>query len=46
VLHTFMGTDGANPNVGVIRDSAGNLYSTTTRGGANGKQPIRFHFWQ
>ena len=23
MLHTFMGTDGANPNVGVIRDSAG-----------------------
>jgi uncharacterized repeat protein (TIGR03803 family) len=34
VLHSFMGgTDGANPNSGVIRDSAGNLYGATNGGG-------------
>jgi uncharacterized repeat protein (TIGR03803 family) len=26
VLHNFTGADGVGPNVGVIRDSAGNLY--------------------
>jgi uncharacterized repeat protein (TIGR03803 family) len=28
-------TDGAMPSAGLIRDSAGNLYGTTNRGGAN-----------
>jgi uncharacterized repeat protein (TIGR03803 family) len=38
VLYTFTGgADGMFPQVGVIRDSAGNLYGTTTLGGsANG----------
>jgi uncharacterized repeat protein (TIGR03803 family) len=29
--------DGANPNGGVINDSAGNLYGTASKGGAQGK---------
>lgn len=34
VLHTFTGgTDGMDPETGVIRDPAGNLYGTTTYGG-------------
>ncbi len=34
VLYTFQrGADGAAPRAGVIRDSAGNLYGTTTTGG-------------
>jgi uncharacterized repeat protein (TIGR03803 family) len=34
VLYSFTGgADGANPQAGVIRDSAGNLYGTTVNGG-------------
>jgi hypothetical protein len=34
VLHTFTGApDGANPEAGVFRDTAGNLYGTTRAGG-------------
>ncbi len=37
VLHRFHGKpDGENPNAGVIRDAAGNLYSTTSSGGTYG----------
>jgi uncharacterized repeat protein (TIGR03803 family) len=36
VLYSFTGgVDGANPQAGLIRDSAGNLYGTTYLGGAN-----------
>jgi uncharacterized repeat protein (TIGR03803 family) len=38
VLHSFNSTttDGANPQVGLVRDSVGNLYGTTGIGGAFG----------
>jgi uncharacterized repeat protein (TIGR03803 family) len=33
VLHTFEGTDGGNSSAKLVRDSAGNLYGTTSAGG-------------
>ena len=37
VLYNFTGfTDGGRPQTGVVRDAAGNLYGTTTFGGATG----------
>jgi uncharacterized repeat protein (TIGR03803 family) len=38
VLHTFTGGfDGGSPSTGLAQDAAGNLYGTTTLGGASGK---------
>ncbi|HEX8817653.1 MAG TPA: choice-of-anchor tandem repeat GloVer-containing protein [Terriglobales bacterium] len=37
VLYSFNGASGANPFGGLILDSAGNLYGSTSAGGANGK---------
>src|ERR1700674_3966070 len=34
VLYDFTGTDGAIPEAGLVRDTAGNLYGTTEVGGA------------
>jgi uncharacterized repeat protein (TIGR03803 family) len=41
VLYSFAGgSDGATPNGGVIEDSAGALYGTTTAGGASGSGTV------
>jgi uncharacterized repeat protein (TIGR03803 family) len=36
VIHTFNGSDGANPAMRLISDPAGNLYGITPSGGAYG----------
>lgn len=36
VIHTFTGSDGAEPASGLVIDSEGNLYGTTANGGAYG----------
>lgn len=41
LLYSFRcGTDGAYDNSGVVRDAAGNLYGTTTRGGTYGNGAV------
>lgn len=40
ILHSFAGLgDEANPDAGLLRDSAGNLFGTTTMGGTNNMGP-------
>ena len=36
IIFEFRGADGESPYAGVIRDAAGNLYGTTSEGGASG----------
>jgi uncharacterized repeat protein (TIGR03803 family) len=36
VLASFNGTNGTNPEAGLIADAAGDLFGTTSLGGANG----------
>jgi uncharacterized repeat protein (TIGR03803 family) len=40
VLYQFTGSDGANPQAGLIMDSSGNLYGTTSQGGAYGQGTV------
>jgi uncharacterized repeat protein (TIGR03803 family) len=41
VLYNFTGgADGSNPFVGLVRDTAGNLYGTTAGGGASGQGTV------
>lgn len=41
-LHDFTGQDGSCPTGGVIVDASGNLFGTTSAGGANNGQGVVF----
>ena len=36
ILYAFSGPDGSSPNTSLVEDASGNLFGTTTTGGANG----------
>lgn len=36
ILHSFVGTDGCQPEGGLVMDSAGNMYGVTSTGGTDG----------
>jgi uncharacterized repeat protein (TIGR03803 family) len=40
ILHRFNRTDGASPYAALLRDAAGNLYGTTSEGGAHNKGTV------
>lgn len=40
VLHSFSGNDGIAPEGGLVRDAAGNLYGTTSRGGTSDRGTV------
>ena len=40
VLHSFTGSDGENPEAGLVFDAVGNLYGTTIAGGASACKPL------
>lgn len=40
ILHTFEGTDGAEPVAALFMDASGNLFGTTARGGKHGKGAV------
>jgi hypothetical protein len=43
VLHSFTGgADGANPEAGLVMDSAGNLYGTAPNGGKGASGSVEF----
>lgn len=40
LLHSFTGPDGSVPQAGVTMDAAGNLYGTTSAGGAHNQGTV------
>jgi uncharacterized repeat protein (TIGR03803 family) len=44
-IHPFLGSDGSNPNAGLVQDSAGNLFGTTSFGGDFGAGVVFEMVW-